>query len=81
MLIYVGLIDFSLSFSVNYVLLNFHLLRGAMGGISVILVKNHFLILLNKFDLHTIIYDSLKFQTCITVLQSFIRPYVNFCAI
>ena len=56
-------------------------LRGAMGGISVILVKNHFFILLNKFNLHTIIYDSLKFQASITVVQSFIRSYVNFCAI
>ena len=55
--------------------------KGAMGGISVILVKNHFFILLNSFDLLTIIYDSLNFQTSITVLQSFIRPYVNFCAI
>ena len=54
---------------------------GAMGGISVILVKNHFLILLNTFKLHTLIYNSLKFQTSITVVQSFIRPHVNFCAI
>ena len=38
-----------------------------MGGISLILVKNHFFILLNQFDLHTIIYDSLMFQTSITV--------------
>ena len=37
-----------------------------MGGIKAILLKNHFLILLNKFDLHTIIYDYLKFQTSIT---------------
>ena len=43
--------------------------------------KITFFILLNKFNLHTIIYDSLKFQTSITVLQSFIRPYVNFRAI
>ena len=33
-----------------------HKLWGAMDGISVILVKNHFFILLNKFNLHTIIY-------------------------
>ena len=52
-----------------------------MGWISVILVKNHLFILLNKFNLHTIIYDSVKFQTSITDLQSFIRPYVNFYAI
>ena len=30
---------------------------------------------------HIIPCDSLKFQTSITVVQSFIRPYVNFCAI
>ena len=48
---------------------------GEVGGISAILVKNHFFILLNKFNLHTIIYNSLKFQTSITVVQSFIRPY------
>ena len=42
-------------------------LRGAMGGISVILVKSHSFILLNKFNLNTIIYDSLKFQTSITL--------------
>ena len=54
-----------------------------MGRISVILVKNHFFnkILLNKFNLNTVIYDSLKFQTSITVVQSFISPYLNFCTI
>ena len=56
-------------------------LRGAMGVISVILVKNHCLILLNKFNLHTIIYNSLKFQISITAVKSFIRPCVNFCGI
>ena len=61
-----------------YILKSFHNLRGAMGGISVILVKNNFFDLLNKYNLHTIIYESLKFQTSITVVQSFIRPYVNF---
>ena len=30
-------------------------LRGAMGGISVIWVKNHFFILLNEFNVNTII--------------------------
>ena len=55
-------------------------LGGAMGGILAILVKNHFFILLNKFNVHSIIYDSLKFQTSITVLQSFIRSYVTFQA-
>ena len=58
-----------------------NILRGAMGGISGILVKNHCLILLNKFNLHTIIFNSLKFQTSITAVKTFIRPYVNFCAI
>ena len=60
------------------------IVKGAMGGISVILVilvKNHFFILLNKFNLHTIIYHSLKYQISITVVKSFIMPYVNFCAI
>ena len=57
------------------------LLRGAMGGISIILVKNHFFILLNKFNLNTVISDSLKYQTSITVVQSFIKTYVNLCAI
>ena len=52
-----------------------------MGGISVILFKNHFFILLNKINLHTIIYNSLKFQTSITVVKLFIRPYVNLRAI
>ena len=52
-------------------------LMGAMGGISVILVKNHFFILLNKFNLHAIMYDSLKFQISITVVQSFSRTYAN----
>ena len=33
-----------------------------MSGISVISVKNHFFILLNKFNLHTIIYDYLSFR-------------------
>ena len=47
-----------------------------MGGISVILVKNHFFILLKKFNLHTIIYNSLMFHTSITDVQSFIRPYL-----
>ena len=56
-------------------------LRGAMGEIFLILVKNHFFILLNQFNLHTIIYNPLKFQTSITVVKSLIRPYVNFCAI
>ena len=68
-------------FYCNFVINFTEILRGAMGGISVILVKNHFFVLLNKFNLHTIIYDSLKFQTSITVVQSFIMPYVNFCAI
>ena len=45
---------------------------------SEILVKNHFFILWNKFNLHTISYDSLKFQTSITVVQSSTRPCVNF---
>ena len=31
--------------------------------------------------LHNLIYDSLKFQTCVTDVQSFMRPYVNFYAI
>ena len=57
------------------------LLRGAMGGNSVILVKDHFFILLNKSNLHTIIYSSLKFPTSITVVPLFVRSYVNFCAI
>ena len=60
------------------ILYKYFTLRGAMGRI---LVKNHFFILLNKFKLHTLIYDSLKFQISITIAQSFIRPYVDFCAI
>ena len=52
-----------------------------MGEIWVILVKNHFYILFHKFNQQTLIYDSLKFHTSITVVESFIRPYVNFCAI
>ena len=48
-----------------------------MGKISVILVKNYFFMLLHKFNLHNLIYNSLKFQTSITNVQSFIRPYVN----
>ena len=52
-----------------------------MGEISVILVKNYFFILLHKFNQHNLIYDSLKFQTSISDVQSFIRPYVNFYAI
>ena len=52
-----------------------------MGEISVILGKNYFFMLLHKFNLHNIIYDYLKFQTSITDVQSFIRPYVNFYAI
>ena len=43
--------------------------------------QSHFFILLNKFNLHTIIYNSLKFQSPITVVRSFIRPYVHLCAI
>ena len=46
-----------------------HSLRGATGGISVILIKNQFFILLNKFNLHTIIY----------ILWSF-RPLSLFCS-
>ena len=53
-------------------------LRGAMGESLVILVKNYFFILLHKFNLHNLIYDSLKFQISITDVQSFIRSYVNF---
>ena len=52
-----------------------------MGESSVILVKNYFLILLHKFNLHNLIYDSLKFQISVSDVQSFIRPYVNFYAI
>ena len=52
-----------------------------MGEISVNLVKNYFFILLHKFNLHNLIYDSLKFQTSVTDVQLFIRPYVNFYAI
>ena len=51
-----------------------------MGEISFVLVKNYFFILLYKFNLHNLIYDSLKFQTSVTDVQSFIRPYVNFNA-
>ena len=53
-------------------------LRGAMGESSIILVKNYFFIILHKFNLHNLVYDSLKFETSITAVQSFIRPYVNF---
>ena len=56
---------------------NMHL-RGAMGEI---LFKNYFFILLHKFNLHNLIYDFLKFQTSVTDVQSFIRPYINFYAI
>ena len=54
-----------------------------MGEISVILVKNYFFMLLHKFNLRNLIYDSLKFQTSVTDVQSFIRPHVglNFYAI
>ena len=52
-----------------------------MGEISVISVKNYFFMLLDKFNLDNLIYDSLKFQTSITDVQSFIRPYVNLYAI
>ena len=53
------------------------LIKGAMGDISVILVKNYFFILLHKFNLHNLIYDFLKFQNSDTDVQS----YVNFYAI
>ena len=56
-------------------------LRGAVGKISVSLVINSFFILLHKFNLHNLIYDSLKFQISVTDVQSFIRTYVNFYAI
>ena len=56
-------------------------LRGPMGEISVILVKNYFFMLLYKFNLRNLIYDSLKFQTSVTDVQSFMRPHVNFYAI
>ena len=57
-------------------------LKGSNGwNFSYIGQKKAFFILLNKFNLHTAIYDSLKFQTSIIVLQSFIRQYVNLCAI
>ena len=59
----------------------YQVLRGAMAGISVIFVKKITFILLNKFNLHTIIYDSLKFQTSITVVRPFMKQYVNFCDI
>ena len=52
-----------------------------MSEISVILVKNYFFMLLQKFNLPNLIYDSLKFQTSSTDVQSYIRPYVNFYAI
>ena len=54
---------------------------GGMGKISVILVKNYFFMFLHKFNLHNLIYDSLKFQTSIINVQSFIRPFVNFYTI
>ena len=53
---------------INLCSIPYLILRGTMGGISVISVKNHFFILLNKFDLHTIIYDSLKFQISVSVV-------------
>ena len=56
-------------------------LRREMGEFSVILVKNHIFILLHKFNLQILIYTSLKLQTSNTVVQSFIRTYVNLCAI
>ena len=52
-----------------------------MGEISVILVKNYFFMLLHKFNLHNLINYSVKFQTSVTDVQSFMRPYVNFYAI
>ena len=52
-----------------------------MGEILVILFKNYFFMLLHKFNLHNLIYDSLKFQTSVTDFQSSIRPYVIFYAI
>ena len=51
------------------------------GEISVIFVKNYFFMLLHKFNLHNLIYDSLKFQTFVTDVQSLIRPHVNLYAI
>ena len=58
-----------------------YFLRGAVGEFSVILIINYFFILLHKFKLHNLIYNYLKFQTCITDDQSFVMPYVNFYAI
>ena len=55
--------------------------KWAMDGISVILVKNHFLILLQEFIIHNQIYYFLKFQISITDVESFIKPLVNFYAI
>ena len=55
-------------------------IKGTMGEISVILAKHYFFILLNKFNIY-LIYGSLKFQTSITDVQSFIMRYVNFYAI
>ena len=67
--------------STNTVLVYLKLLRGAMGEISVTLVKNFYFILFHKFNIHKLIYDYMKFQTYVTEVQSFMRPYVNFYAI
>ena len=58
-------------------------LRGAMGTVQFwsFWSKITCFILLNKFNLNLIIYDSLNFLISITAVQPFIRSYVNFCAI
>ena len=43
-----------------------HIIHSHIKG--VILVKNHFFILLHKFNLYNLINDSLKFQISITVM-------------
>ena len=57
-------------------------LRGAMGGISAILVKNHFFILLNKFNLNIIIYDSPSvsdlYHCCTVICQAICKFLYHF---
>ena len=54
--------------------------KGEMGESSVILVKNDFFKLLHKFNLRTLLFDYLKLQTSITVVQSFTDLY-HCCAV
>ena len=53
--------------------------KGVVGGILVILVKNHFLILLNKFNLRTLRFSEVSdiYHCCVVIYQAISKFLCN----